>query len=65
MAARTSERVLVTWKERRLPVVAPRTACMGFLGGRLSEEELIRQSEVYLTDRDMVVGMKRVEIELR
>jgi hypothetical protein len=59
-----SEKFGLTFQSEAVGVVAPSDACKRFVGGEITELELLNSGSVYLADREMTEGMKKITVPL-
>jgi hypothetical protein len=45
-------------------VVVSSDACKKFAGGDITEQEMLNTASIYLADRDMSEGMKKITVSL-
>lgn len=59
------DRSALATKSETVAVVVPADVCARFIALEVSEDALLKAAEIYVADRDMITGIKRIEVALQ
>lgn len=60
-----ADKSVLSTKAETVSVVVPAALCQKFITGELTEDELLAAADIYVADRDMVTGVKKIKIILQ
>jgi hypothetical protein len=60
-----SDKSPLSTKAETVTLIVPAPMCQKFIAGDLTEDDLLAGGDVYVADRDMVTGVKKIKIRLQ